>query len=221
MSREGGGGGVGTNNEMDVLDTDGIGSVYSPHLKTVQLHKSSQDVNNLQSVKWRGTKTVISPAGLKVCPSTSLFVTLIINLSSLKCFIWWREGWWRGGWRGLGFLWLSTSLSGDHAWSCARRESTVWLERGSGMFTSHKLQLYVQRVYKTRSEKSDNEGSEGIELMPWHRFQPGLGRLEKLFKKRVRTRSTKAKQKNHSRHRKDRDGHKTRLLKPSRPDMQG
>lgn len=63
-------------------------------------------------------------------------------------------------------LWLSTScLVIVCGRMCNTRGTAQW-----GMFTNHKLQLYVQTVYKTQSENSINKLRD--QLMPWHPSNP-------------------------------------------------
>lgn len=48
---------------------------------------------------------------------------------------------------------IASISSGDHVYvTCARREHNM--RRGRGGFTNHKLQLYVQIVYKTQFDDS-------------------------------------------------------------------
>lgn len=63
-------------------------------------------------------------------------------------------------------LWLSTScLVIVCGRTCNTRGTARW-----GMFTNHKLQLYVQTAYKTQSENSINKLRD--QLMPWRPSNP-------------------------------------------------
>lgn len=101
-------------------------------------------------------------------------------------------------------LWLSTFCLVMVCGRMCKTRGTAWW----GMFTNHKLQLYVQTEYKTQSENSIKKLRD--QLMPWHRSNPNSKKWRLPMKTNKTIHNTR-----------DQYSHKIRLLRPSHTNMQG